>query len=530
MDIQGIVSIVVFLIMVAAVFIISFYVYIYFSHEYEINFKGIRFIIVSIILTIFCTFFNLLLVTFDYINAKFQNVDEDIEGDDQLLDIKDVWMINLAFSSFIFTNNIFWLVYYRYYNPINLDKFDYEIPKRVKLGAISVAKMLFTIFILIIPMTFFGGGRVKISIPVQVYSPMDLTFSSNQQDTDFSTQVSRKEYIDMFPSPIIMLAAPFILYGSFIFYVIGAFGLAAVPANFFTLWFRRPKKPDADDMVMCDMVLTEETVENIEKLKDLVEIEEEIDEMKQDPDHDKEALEKRIETFEKEVRMVQKKLIIYEDMRATKNRQHNFLEENPLKYFFSLIMAILCSILSVMVVLHNFFSIFQKYTILEGMFNFLKSINTVYLQLGYLVIAFYLLFCCIKGYEKISYLFPNQIGFNQMQPNRTWIDTWLIMCNLLIPSSWAVVSFFIRLCPNIFNEMYGARIIRTFILKIHYLKIFYDYEIFVGLLLFSFIMGIIINFSAGMTTEELNKRVFDTRENMKGNQMKYQMDMRGFRA
>ena len=526
MEIITVISLLIFLVLCLAMLLISFYVYVIYSHEHEFFFPGLKGAIVSIVFSIFTSLMTLMVVPLDYMSGQSANTNEDYGLS---LDMQIIWKVNIVLSMILFISNWFFFVYYRYNNPFRENEDDLELKVRIKHSITYVGYYLGIITCVLLPMTFVYGARVIVPYKSQIYTPDSLIFSDNTREISSFRGMIFYNTIPTTPIFVVAFATPLVFYGSFVLYFIGGFGMATVPVNLFAMWFRRPKKPDAEDMVMCDIILKEATEEGINKLKDLMETKEEIKELRTDPDHDKAALNRKIETLENEVVSCQKLLLGYEKMRETKATQHNFLEENPLKYLLALVMGVITSVVSVCILIHSILSVVNRYFFLENFFNFLNDLNMVYAMLAYLLMSFYLLFCCLKGYEKLSYLLPNHLGYNEMEYNRTWVDTWLLVVNILIPSSWAVIAYFLRLCPNFFSFMYASRLVKMYVLKVEYTRFFYRLNIFTAIFLFSFIIGVVVNFSSSITAKELFRKMEETKNAMKTNQLKFQKDMKGFK-
>ena len=104
-----------------------------------------------------------------------------------------------------------------------------------------------------------------------------------------------------------------------------------------------------------------------------------------------------------------------------KKKNHNILDENPLKYFLALCMGVISTIISIVLIIHSILVTFDKYFMLEGVLFKLHEMNFVYGQLASLVISFYMLFAVIQGYESLCIQFPQILGYNQMHQDLSLI-------------------------------------------------------------------------------------------------------------
>jgi hypothetical protein len=393
------------------------------------------------------------------------------------------------------------------------ERIQYSLTYILKYGSIILGSVLFTSYIY--------GGKVAVSFITQSYTPETLIFSELKRDT--STYIIRETIYktSLYPKGHVILFSPFIFYGSLLLFILGGFGMATVPVSFIALWFKRPEKPNAENMVVSDMIIRKDTEIGINKLKNLIEKQEQIEEMRQEEDYDKKAVKTKIENHNISIIQVQEMLIQLEELMSSRKKKHNIIDENPLKYLFFLFFGIFSGVISIIIIFHTSLSFFGIHVALEKIFFFLHNSNILFPLFFFVFISIYLLFCTIKGYEKLSELFPQILGHNQMTLNRTWIDTFFIIANIFIPVSWAIICFFLKFCPNFFSFTHASKLLKLFVLNVGYIKTCLDYGIFNSLFVFSFFAGLIITCSTSITKEELDKRIIETKENLKRNQFSY---------
>ena len=512
-----------YLIIMIGFIIMSVFVYSYYSHDKELSFPGSKYAVASVIFSIFLSLFNLLVLPFDFVTG---DPAENHASFGIRVDWHFIWKINIILNVISFLANIFWFKYYRYHNPYSEDD-DPEIKARVKQGLIFVGKIVGVILVLLVPMTLVYGGRINIRYYVKTYKPSNLKFAeidSENSDPYIDTNPFWAKFVPQTLDSILL--GPFYFYGALVFYLVGGFGLATVPLHFFTIWVKRPRKPNAEDIVMSDILLREMTEESIDTLKGLIETREEIDEIRQEPDHDKKALKIKIDTLNNEIVGVQKKLVLFEEIYEIKKKNHNILDENPLKYFAALVFGFVAAALSVLFLVALISSIFVKNTILEQIFFGLTKINILYAFVFYFLLAMYCLYAVLMGYESLCAHFPEYMGYNQMHRDRTWMDTWILVANLLVPCSIVIVAYFIHTCRNFFAFTYTKRVFNVFVLNLEYISIVKRHHLYKILLMFSFIFGIVLNCSKGFMTDILTKKIQETKNNLKANQMKFQRNTR----
>jgi ABC-type multidrug transport system fused ATPase/permease subunit len=519
-----IISILTVLVVLFGTLAISAYIYAFYSHDKELSFPGSRFIIGSIILSIFFSLNSILLLPIDFLTGDpFLNRNSIGIDINSLIILDNYTLISIA----LVISNFFWRKYYTYHNPYNEDKNDIELKQRIKTSLIYVGKILGVVLALLVPMSLFWGARVSTGYLVNTSPPSILKFSEIQSHVS-ANKINVSNYIVKFvPSLNIALSGPFIFMGYIIFYTFGFFGLATVPLFFWTMWIRRPKAPEAEHMVMGEMILREMTEESIETLKDLIETQEEIEETRKEFDHDKKALNLKIDTLHSEIIKVQKNLVLFEETYELKKKNHNILDENPLKYLSALIMGFVTAAFSILLVTSSIMSFIYQTSPLEKIFFFMSHFNTFYPLLFYLVLSFYCFYAINKGYDVLCNLYPNILGYNQMYPGRTWLDTWLMIACFLIPASLCISSFFLSICPNYFAFTGINRRYKRFIFNIEYIKIFGKTGMFKAISLFSFGLGIIMNFSKGIKKDILTQRIEETKNNLKNNQLKFKKGERG---
>ena len=519
MDYALILGCIVFFMMTLMVVVISLYVYVIFAHENEKPFPGISYVIASLILSIFLIFMGLMLLPLDFVSGH--QISNEISWGVEL-DMQWIWTTLLMLSVSVFLLNNFWIRYYRYLDITRENINDMQIRVRIKKGITYVGKYMMFIVPLLFLASFTFGGLINVPFLCQEIKGSELVFSEIDKWNKVNTIHYFEYVVKIIPSLTIIFSTPLIAYGSAIFYIIGSFGLVTVPFNCFNLWNKRPKMPSADQIVMADIILQEASAEAIEKLKEIIELREDMDEMKEDPETEEIELENKAEIFHRGVIESQWNLIQFEEMLSTKKRQHNIVDENPLQYFGALIGGVFALMISILILAHCVLKVFDNPVILETFFFFLKEQSIIHAMLGYLILAFYLLFCIMKGYEKLSILFPEKLGYAILQSNRTWIDTWLVLLNILIPGAWAVIAFFVTTCPNFFTFMYATKIIKIFVINVKYIQIFYRYEIFPALFVFTFFLAIFVNLSTTIKKDELNRRIKETHMSLKNNQQQFQ--------
>ena len=515
MNILNIIFIFCFIVLSIGVLITSLYVYVFYSHEKEKKFRGLKSMISSIILSIFLSFMCIMLVPFDML-SDFKSESPTTWGLHFNMDL--IWKLVMIVSVLTFVANFFWLNYYRYSNPFSPDKNDFEFKARILYAFKQIFIYGGMAVLVLIPASLFYGARVRITYSIQTATPEQFLFSQNHgpAEIDNLTDAITSRYA---PSRSVAFTAPIVAYGSFLLYLIGAFGMATLPLSLITVWMKRPRQPEPDEIVMSKLILKEETIDSIKLLKDLIKKKEEIEKMNANPNHDKITVQTKIGQYQKELLICQENLIRYEKMRTTKQRRHDILEENPLNYLAALIAGCFSVVLSMILITHTILIMFNKYVVLETFYGMLQRVGMVTAIIGYVVMSFYLLFCILKGYEQLSFLFPQFLGYNQMKINRTWIDTWLIIANILIPGSWAVTAYFLKATPYFLSFLRGGQLMNSFVTKVEYIRPFYKYNIFYGVMVISFILGLAINLSGSLRKEELLFRLEDVKQNLKTRQI-----------
>jgi hypothetical protein len=430
-------------------------------------------------------------------------------------------------SIFFFILNYFWLNYYRYNNPYNQDPDDLEIPNRIKTSAWFMTKIFLWIVAILIPMTLTYGGRINLLYKVYEYQPSKLNFSGISSVGGVQDNFIAKEYsVKLFPQFIVFLMGPFLFCGSWIFNILVAFGMATVPVYFFTIWIKRPRKPNPEDMVMSDIILQEMSSEAIEKLKELIETKEEIEEVQQEPNHDTKAINIKIDTLQDEIVEIQKQLVLFEEVYEIKKKNHNILEENPLKYLFALVMGFVSTFISFTIIFEFILSMFYRFSFWERIFYKIMRNNMVFLVLCLFLLFMYMLFALFRGYESLGYYFPNILGYNQMNSQRTWFDTWCIMANFIIAGVWGIITFFIRLSPSLFAVTRYKRLLLTFGMNLEYIFFFKEFSVYRICCLFFFMLGLLFNGSKVFMKDKLTQKLEDTKKNLNNNQKKFQKDAR----
>lgn len=518
MNILNIIFIFCFIILSIGVLVSSFFIYVFFSHSKEKNFKGFKLTIANIIASIFISFIGVMIVPFDIL-SDYQSDSPSTMGLHFNMDF--IWKITMILSVSFYLINIFWLAFYRYSNPFNNDKEDMEYKNRIFAGLKSMMFVVCVSLCILIPGSLFYGGKIRISYKVQTVTPDQLLFAQNKTPTKISNLIELFTF-KYRPSKSIAFAAPMIAYGSFLFFIVGAIGMAALPMSLIGIWLKRPKEPKPDEMVVSKIILKEDTLEVIEKLQSLIKNKKEIEKMLISEDADRQVINAKKENYEKGILECQERLIKHEYMRTTNQRRHQIETENPLKYFSALIFGVLGGVMSLAVVIQTVLIPFNEFIVLESLFNYLKKTNLILAIAMYIFISIYLNFCILKGFEVLSFLMPGYLGYNQIKTNKTWLDTWIIITNILIPGSWAVMIYFLKATPDFLSFLRGGQIMNNFVTKIEYFRPFYKYYIFNVLMVIFFIVGIALYFSIGSRKEYLDEKIAEIKQTLKNNQLEYQ--------
>lgn len=510
----------IFIVMTLIVVVISLYVYIIFAHEKEKPFPGISYVIASLVLSIFLIFMTIMILPLDFISGhqKHKIINWGVE-----IEMGIIWkfLLFLAVASMMINN--FWIRYYRYLDITRENKNDMQIQLRIKKAGIYVGKFLIYIAPIVLLGSYTIVGMINDPMRSQVVKPNELVFSEVDRWNKKQVVIKYFDYIvRIVPSFIIILGAPIIALGATVFNTIGAFGLITVPFNCFNMWIHRPKMPNADQMVMADIILQEASEEAIEKLKDLMELKEDIEEMTEEGRADEIELHNKVAIYQKGVIESQFNLIRFEEMLETKTRQHHILNENPLVYLGALIFGVISSLIAALLFSQNILKMFEHTFLLESVFFFLKEFSIIHSMIGFILFAFYLLFAIMKGFEKLTFMFPEKLGYTLLKTGRTWIDTWMIMLNILIPGSWGILFYFVRQCPNFFSFMYATKIMKFQVINVYYIQWLYTYNVLPAVFFCAVLVSISVNLSTTIKKDELNSRIAETHTSLKNNQQQYQ--------
>jgi hypothetical protein len=506
-----------FLFICISTLIFSIYAYIFFSHEKESPFPGIPGAVANIILSIFVSLNIFVVLPLDWINMK------ELDLTSGAIDIKllEIWWWLLIISILLFLGNIFWRKYYNYDNPHRENLKDQEIKVRIKASVLEMFKFGIVLTVVLFFVTYVYGGSIKLPYHVTVTRPDVLIFSNLKREL-VSEQTSQHLHIsNLMPGWNSFIAAPFIFYGTLLLFIIGGFGMATVPISFIASYFKKPKKPNAENMVISDILILKDTEKGIRKLKNLIMSQEELEEIKKEGLEEKKIIKTKIENINIEIIQCQEMLIQLEDLMSARMRKHNVINENPLKYLFNLIFGIFSTFISFTIIIHTILSAFKIHVVLENIYFFLYSLSSLYSMFFFVFLSMYMLFCTIKGYEKLSEIFPQKFGHNQMKMNRTWIDTFLVIANIFIPSSWAILAYNLRFVPQFFNMTSASTFIYRFVMNIMYIKIFFRFRIIHVVLVLCFLLGLVITCSTSITTDYLDQRIEETKENLKYQQLEY---------
>ena len=137
------------------------------------------------------------------------------------------------------------------------------------------------------------------------------------------------------------------LIGSFLFIVLGGYGLAYTPMQFLNSFLNRPQIRDAEDYTLTKLILRVENEKLVDETKKLIE-------MKKDLDKTVGFVAQRGKRFalNREVNKLKKQFLEHEEVMESFNEEKNIQESNPLIHLTYLIGGVVGFIASFMIIFH----------------------------------------------------------------------------------------------------------------------------------------------------------------------------------
>jgi LMBR1 domain-containing protein 1 len=306
-------------------------------------------------------------------------------------------------------------------------------------------------------------------VDIQPSNSTNFTMSScNSNDTSFEIDVS-------FPIYTIGLLS-FISW--FLFVIFGGIGLAALPLDFIYDFNTRPVKMSPRELADKKRFLLLET----KKVKELGEIAKSLE--------DKGALKKTIFSSEKReynatMRKLRASVCVLDNEYQMIEIQSELNDEWVLKYWFGLLLGIICLILSLSWFIHIilYFIVIPNgqplHPFLNNLLVFLVENNV-----GFMATAFFAMFClylllaAIKGNVKFGLRILLCWAVHPMKRNETYINSFLFNISLILLCSVSVTQF----CAAAFKDFaVMTDVDLIFTTQIRYMKFFryfFQYHVF----------------------------------------------------
>ncbi|GKT36977.1 LIMR family protein DDB_G0293610 [Aduncisulcus paluster] len=273
--------------------------------------------------------------------------------------------------------------------------------------------------------------------------------------------------------------------GYFMFIFFGGIGLVAVPLDWINAFRTRPHPMTKEEQATWTLVFRERVMRMLAVCNAFKAELESTNKIKADDSEEKRAKKLRKLKMNRRQKMVfnqikQAAILLEKDFDYVMTSRGQ-REYNPIGYWFKLLGGILTAVVSLMWLLHIILfmhidppvSPFLNSVLMY--FNNFRFVSTVI----YALLAFYLLFCVLKGSIKFGFRFFFFISLHEMEVGNTTMNSMLFNMALMLFSSFSVVQFLNNAFSSYTQVTSAQMIFGTSVSNLLYLRYFFQYADFV---------------------------------------------------
>lgn len=346
-------------------------------------------------------------------------------------------------------------------------------------------------------------SRIILNTTVQPFSRNQLADVTMQDtivaDATFATKMNISINVD----PITFCIAMMSFIGWFFFSIFGGIGMAALPLDLILTFKNRPRHMDAVEMADTQNGIRERVNELVD-IGEMIKIEEE--ELNADAEtvgakgflgmfKSKAGYKKLTRKERKERKQTLKEFkqavyILEKDIEDFKACTTSYNEYNPLIPFASLFFGLLSIIISIFWVLQIVLYVLPlkfAHPLLNSYFRWFDNWFPMFGVLSVAIFSFYLLTCALKGCFKfgLRFLF---FAFHPMEPNKTYMSSFLFNIALLLLCSIPVVQFSTEAFAEYARNTTSLQVFGTQIRYMRFFSYFFVNNVFIYAFLLMFLL------------------------------------------
>lgn len=393
-------------------------------------------------------------------------------------DMKPIWKMIAMIVLILFFINLFFKNYYK-------EKSATTLWDKIFTGLKSTLIFL-VLYIVLGVVIYVFMGNVYFSSDYLVADFVMLDFSESLKSE--TTVIFDENYTYTAKTDFLLaLLSPLVLLGSVAFSVFGGAGLAFFPLELIFNYLFRPQRPEPEEHILAKRVLLQASESIINKARDAYDLRRDLD---INPITNPIEKKMKLKAVFDSVEELKIELISMEDIFQIFKIQDNIVDSNPLYYTISLILGVFFGLISLLFIVHTFLATQGFYVVLETIFNFIESLNTLFSLVFFLIVSVFLGIGITKGSIKMGSMLSFILDSGPFKVNGTWTDTFITNNNNLILSFLGLIVYFIKYMPNYFRFLAADLIFNKIITKIGIISYIYNYNIMEYFLLLFFMVAI----------------------------------------
>ena len=331
------------------------------------------------------------------------------------MELDTIWWLILYAAFTLFVCNLF---FYFYYQSIKNEE------ESVNKGGLVKAGVFLGTYLFVSALVYFRFNKTFNKVEVYTVDLINLDLSEKFVSFTVTVPESSGPTKFFFPQPFISLGVTFFyLICCFAFSITVSAGMALLPFALFNYYKNRPQKPDPKLQIITKKMLVSKAEDLMIEGKNVYSIKRD---MEIHPDENQEAVKTKTKILHQRLNELKEDLIDYNSLCEEYEKQENILEENPLFYFTSFILSIVCFILSFIFFFHIILSVKRFNFILESIFSNIKDISPLFSTAFFLIFSIYVFCASLYGFYKVMILFKMDSIAYPFKRDETWADTFLL--------------------------------------------------------------------------------------------------------
>jgi len=349
----------------------------------------------------------------------------------------------------------------------------------------------------------YSTSRVFVNNTVQPFTRNQLADVTIQDVRIGDATFVKKSNISIDVDPITFCIAMMSFIGWFFFSLFGGIGMAALPLDLILTFKNRPRHMDAVEMADAQTSIRERVNELVD-IGEMIKIEEEelnadaetvgakgfLGMFKSKAGYKKLTRKERKERKKTVKEFKQAVYILEQDIHDFKACTTSYNDYNPLIPYASLFFGLLSIVISIFWVLQIVLYILPNvatHPLLNSYFRWFDTWFPMFGVLSVAIFSFYLLTCALKGCFKFGLRFMF-FAFHPMEPNKTYMSSFLFNIALLLLCSIPVVQFSTEAFAEYARNTTALQVFGTQIRYMRFFSYFFENYVFIYAFLVMFFL------------------------------------------